>query len=182
MFLSTEEIATSRQQAAGHALALMAAWMQAGQRLYALLSAASRDAVQHGNRQLAHLAHGQFEALNQQPALLWLDGSVRHSKLLDDACSILGEAHKALIQSAEAQIRVIDDTIFAGLRRASRLSPWEVAVVLRTWRTALESSEETLHGVSEAASETIDLAEREIHQVSASLATRETAFRNRQRK
>lgn len=182
MFLSAEEIASSRLQSASHALALAAACMQAGHRLHELFSAASRDAVQHGTRQMAHFGHGQFESLSQLPAILWLESSVRHSRLVDDACSIFGEAHKALIESAEAQVRIIDDAIFAGLRRASRLSPCEVAVTLQAWRTATESSEQTLPGVSEAASETIDLAEREVHQISAPLPPRQPASRSRQRK
>lgn len=174
MFLSAEEIADSRRQAALHALELTAACLNAGQRLHELFSTAGHEAFQQGGARLA--------SMSPYPADLWLAEGARHSQLLDAACRIAGDAHKALIENAEAQIRVLDGVVFAGIRRAARLSPWEIAVALRAWRTALEHGEETLHGISEAAHETVDLAGREVHQISEALLSRPAATGRRQRK
>lgn len=180
MFLSAEEIAASRQQAATHALVMTATWVKASQRLHELLATAGRDAFQHGNRHLTQFGHGQFESLSQLPAILWLEGSVRQSRLLDDACAIVGEAQKACIQNADNQIHAIDGVLLSGLRRAARFSPWELAVTLQAWRTALASGEKTLHDINEVASDTVNLAEREVHQMSQSLGGRSSVMRKQQ--
>lgn len=169
MYLSQQQIAQTREQALNNLAGLSATCLAASQRLADLFSAAGRDALHLGSRQFAQFGHGQLESLTSFPAALWLEGSARHSKLLDAACEILGEAHKSLIQSAEAQVRVFDAIVFASIDRAARSSPWEGEVALAALRTTLASAEQTLHGVSAAAIETVQLAEDEVHQISASM-------------
>lgn len=169
MYLSPQQIARTREQALNNLLGLSTTCLSASQRLADLFSAASRDALHLGNKQLTQFGHGQLESLTSFPAALWLEGSARHSKLLDAACEILGEAHKSLIQSAEAQVRAFDEIVFASIARAARNSPWEGEIALAAMRTTLESAEQTLHGMSAAAVETVRLAEDEVHQISESL-------------
>ena len=90
---------------------------------------------------------------------------MRASKLLDSAFEILGETHKAMIRTAEVQVRVFDEMVFASIQHAEKSSPWEAEIALQAMRTTLETAEHTLHGVSAAAIETVELAEQESHQL-----------------
>jgi BMFP domain-containing protein YqiC len=169
MFLSAQEIAHSREHALNNLLALSSNCFQASQRLNELLSAASRDALHHGSRHFAQFGHGQLDVLTQLPANLWLEQSIRSSKLFDSACEILGETHKAMIQSTEAQVRVIDEIVFASINRVAKTSPWEGEIALNAMRTTLEGAENTLHSVTEAALDGVDLVQRESHEMTAPL-------------
>lgn len=170
MFLSAHEIARSRDHALSNLLGASEACLEAGQRLSELFSATGREAIHHGSKHWSLIGHGQVETLTQFPATLWLENSARTSRLLDKALEILGEAHKAMIRSAEAQVRAADELVFASLNRATRSSPWEVEIGLRAMKTTLETAESTLQGINAAAIETVDLAEKEVHQLAASVA------------
>lgn len=174
MFLSSQEIAQSRERALSNLLGLSAACIEASQRLTELLSSTSRDALHHGRRHLALVGDGQGEATPQLPATAWLENTVRARRLLDSSLEILGETQKAMIRSAEAQIRVFDEMVFASINRASRSSPWEAEIALRTMKTTLQGAEETLHTMSAAAIQTVELAEHEAHQAVEALAESET--------
>ena len=169
MFLSQNEIAQTREHTLNNLLGFSAACFAASQRLTDLFSAAGRDALHLGSKQFAQFGHGQLDSLTNFPSILWLENSVRSTKLLDAAHEILGEAHKSLIQSAEAQVRVFDEIVFATINRAAKSSPWEGEIALAALRTTLESAEKTLHGISAAAIETVDLAENEVHQIAENL-------------
>ena len=173
MFLSSQEIAQSREHALSNLLGWSAACIEASRRLTELLSAASRDALHHGNKHLTLLGDGQGEAMPQFPATAWLENTVRARRLLDSSLEILGETQKAMIRSAEAQIRVFDEMVFASINRASRTSPWEAVIALRTMKTTLQGAEETLHSMSDAAIQTLELAEHEAHQAVEALADSE---------
>ena len=170
MFLSSQEIAQSRERALSNLLGLSAACIEASQRLTELLSSTSRDALHHGSKHLALVGDGQGEAMPQLPATAWLENTVRARRLLDSSLEILGETQKAMIRSAEAQIRVFDEMVFASINRASRSSPWEAEIALRTMKTTLQGAEETLHNMSAAAIQTVELAEHEAHQAVEALA------------
>ena len=170
MYLSTQEIAASRNRVLGNLLNLTSACIEAGQRMTTLFAAASRDALHHGGKHLAQVGHGQLETMTQASVNFWLENSIRQSRLLDSAYCILGEAHKALIESTEAQIRVLDAMAFTGIRRTAKSSPWEVEIALGVLRTSLESAEKSLHEISLAAADTVDQASQEMHQLSAGLS------------
>lgn len=174
MFLSSQEIAQSRERALSNLLGLSAACIEASQRLTELLSSTSRDALHHGSKHLTLVGDGQGEAMPQLPATAWLENTVRARRLLDSSLEILGETQKAMIRSAEAQIRVFDEMVFASINRASRSSPWEAEIALRTMKTTLQGAEETLHTMSAAAIQTVELAEHEAHQAVEALAESET--------
>jgi hypothetical protein len=175
MYFSAHQIAESREQALNNLFGLSSALLESGQRLSELFANAGREALHHGSRQLSQFGHGQLDALLQQPATLWLESSVRGSKLLDSACDIVGAAHKALIESADAQVRLFDQLVLASLDRAARNSPWEAEIAFGALRTTLHSAEQTLHGINAAAIETVDLAEQETHLLSTGLAAAKPA-------
>lgn len=169
MFLTAQDIAHSREHSLNNLLGMSSACIQAGQRFSELLSNSSRETMQHNSRHWNLLGHGQLDALTQFPATLWLESAARNSQLLDAAYEILGEAHKALIRNAEAQVRVFDEIVFASIRRLENSSPWEAEIALDSLRNTLTSAEHTLQGMSEAAIETVEIAEQQVHQISESL-------------
>ena len=75
-----------------------------------------------------------------------------------------------MIEAAEAQVRVFDEIVLASIARVSNFSPRESEMAFDAMRSTLESAEHTLHGLSNAAIQTVELAEQEIHQLSDSLA------------
>lgn len=179
MFLSAHEIARSREHALTNLLDLSTACLEAGQRFSELFSSTSREAIHHGSKHWSQFGHGQVESMTQWPATVWLETSARTSRLLDNTLEILGETQKAMIRSAEAQVRVVDEIVFATINRATRTSPWEVEIGLRAMKTTLETAETTLQGMSAAAIETVDLAEHEVHQIAKTVADAKPATRRR---
>lgn len=170
MYVTPHEIAQSRDHALNNLLGLSTACLEAGQRFSELFAGAGRDTLHAGSQHLNRFGHGQLDALSQFPTSFWLEHSIRSSKLLDQACEILGETHKVLIQSAEAQVRAFDEIVFASLNRAVKSSPWESEIALNALRTTLQTAENTLRGMSIAAVETVSIAENEVHQISETLA------------
>ncbi|WP_412478922.1 hypothetical protein [Azonexus sp. IMCC34839] len=166
MFLYVNDIAKSREHTLSNLRDFSVACFTAANRLSELLSVAGRDALLHSHKQWAIFGHDQLENATQFPAPLWLENSMRASKLLDSAFEILGETHKAMIRTAEVQVRVFDEMVFASIQHAEKSSPWEAEIALKAMRTTLETAEHTLHSVSAAAIETVELAEQESHQLS----------------
>ncbi|MBS1140262.1 MAG: hypothetical protein H6R13_1715 [Proteobacteria bacterium] len=179
MFLSAHEIAQSREHALSNLLGLSATCIDATRRLAELLSSSSREAIHHGSKHLALFGHGQLESMTQFPATAWLENTARASRLLDSSLDILGETQKAMIRSAEAQVRVFDEMVFAVINRASKSSPWEAEIALKAMKTTLQGAEQTLHNMSDAAIETVALAEHEAHQVVETLTESKPAVRKR---
>lgn len=177
MYLSAQDIALSRDRTLNNLLGLSTACFDAGQRLAELVSTGSREAIQQGSRHWSQFGHGQLESASQLPTTLWLEQSSRASRLLDAAFEILGETHKAMIRSAEAQVRVFDEIVFTTLDRAHKTSPWEAEIAIGALRTTLQAAESTLHDVSAAAIETVEVAEQESHQLSQNLAESKPARR-----
>jgi len=170
MYLSAHDIANSRDQTLSNLLGISSSCLHASQRMFELFGSISRDGVHHASRQWTMLGHGQVESIIQFPAALWLDGLARSNELLESATMILGEAQKAMIRNAEAQVRVIDEIVFASIRHAQKSSPWETELVLNTLKTTLQGAEQTLHGMSSAAIESVDIAEKEVQEVSQNFA------------
>lgn len=166
MFLTQHEISQSRDYTLNNLLGLSSACLEAGQRLSELFSSHGRDALYASSQQFSRFGHGQLDNLTHFPAALWLEHSSRTSKLLGAAYEIVGETHKMLIHSAEAQIRVADEMAYSSLDRLARNSPWEAASALKAVRCSLESAEQVMHGVSAAAIVSVDLAEQEVQQLS----------------
>lgn len=179
MFLSAHEIARSREHALSNFIGLSAACIEATRRLSELLSSTGREVIHDGGEHLASFGYGQLESMTQFPASAWRENTARASRLVDSALEILGETQKAMIRSAEAQVRVFDEMVFAVINRAAKTSPWEAEIALKSMRTTLQGAEQTLHSMSDAAIETVALAEREAHQVVETLTESKPATRKR---
>ncbi|MFH1659096.1 MAG: hypothetical protein FD131_2309 [Rhodocyclaceae bacterium] len=179
MYLSSHEIARSRDRALNVLLDLSTACIDAGQRFSSLLSANSREAVHTGSRHWSHLSSGQIGTMTQIPATVWLESAARASRLLDGTLEIIGETHKAMILNAESQVRVVDEIVFATINRATKTCPWEAELPLRAVKLGLQNAELGLHDLSSAAIETVTRAEQEIHQTTEIIATSKPAPRKR---
>lgn len=169
MYLTPQQVAQTRDHTLSNLLGLSAACLEASRRFAELLASTGRETLHHGSRHLALFGHGQLDALTQFPANLWLEGSSRQSRMLDDAREIFGEAQKALIQTTESQVRVFDGIVFASLGRLARNSPWEGEIALKAMRTVLETSEQSLREISAVAVETLAPAEQDAHQITGDL-------------
>ncbi|MDP3537477.1 MAG: hypothetical protein Q8S26_02105 [Azonexus sp.] len=169
MFLTPQQITQTRDHTVLNFLELSSAYFEAGHRLSELMASAGRETLQHGSKHFSQLGHGQLDTMTHFPATLWLEGSTRQSRLLDNACTIISEAQKALIQSTEAQVRVLDRIIFTSINRVAKTAPWEGEIALNTMRSAMQSAELALHSISAAAVDTVELAEQEVHLVTESL-------------
>lgn len=163
MFLTQQDISQTREHSLNNLLGLSSACLEASQHFSELFAAAGRDALYGSSKHWAGFSHGQLESLIHFPVALWLEQSTRNSKLLNAAYEILGATHKSLIQTAESQVRTFDHLVFASLNRASRSSPWEFEIALQAMKTTLKSAETTLHEMSAAAIESVELASPEAH-------------------
>ena len=179
MFLSAHEIASSRERALNNLLAFSAAWIEAGHGLSAAVTAAGRASIEQGSRQWSLFGSAQPDAMMQIPAALWLEHVVRAGRLLDEALSILGATHKAVIRSAEVQVHILDSMAIAAIDRASKTSPWEAELALVAMKNSLQSAEQALHEMSAVAIETVERAESEGHQAAVALSAPVPAARKR---
>lgn len=178
MFLSSHEIARSREHALNNLLDLSAAWFDASERFSALFSANRREATLTGGRHWANMGDGQIHAVIQIPATLLLENAARASRLLDGTIEIIGETHKAMIRSAESHVRVADEIVFATINRATKTCPWEAELPLKAMKASLQSAEQGLHDLSTLAIESVTLAEG-IHETSGNLEVQKPLPRKR---
>jgi len=106
--LPPNEFPHTRAQILNDMLGMSSPWLGANQRLTDLLATFGRDTLYLGSKQLTQFGHCQLDAPSNFPTSLWLESRIRNTRLIDATYQILGEAQKSLIQSAEAQVRVID--------------------------------------------------------------------------
>jgi hypothetical protein len=166
MFLSPHQIDQVRQHALNHLLVVSGAHLDSNQRFANLISTTSREYLAIGSKHMAQFGETEPATLSQYPAALWFDNMAHHTRLLESCYEIIAEAHKQLIASAEAQIKLFDELVFASLNRAAHNSPWEAEIALSAMRSTLESAEATLHGMSDAAIAAITASEQEeVHQI-----------------
>ena len=69
--------------------------------------------------------------------------------------AVCGDAQKALIHSADQQLRIIDSLAISAINRASRSSPWEAEVALQAMKSSLQAAEQAVHEISQAALDTV---------------------------
>ncbi len=180
MFLSATEIAQSREHALRNFLGLSSASIEASQRLATLFSATGRQALEYNSQLLPNLDSSQIGSASALHAFAWVEILDRMRRMTEEALEIVGEAHKAMIRSAEAQVCVFDEIAFASIRRASKTSPWEAEQVLIAMKATLQSAEVALHEISTAAVESVEVLEQESARSIENLPSTKPARRKRQ--
>lgn len=97
-------------------------------------------------------------------------GIVASPALLEEACAITCDTHSALIAAAETQVRRLDQLVRGMLQHAADWAPWEGAVAFDALRTSLNSAEHTIHEMTEVATHTLEIAEKEARLVATAVA------------
>ena len=152
MLLSAQEIAQGRERTLHNLLTLSAACVRAGQQLTASLATAGRDGCRHG---MPPLPQSGFDLAAAQWPISWcLDNLARAGQLANQGLTAFGDAQKALIHSADQQLRIIDSLAISAINRASRSSPWEAEIALRAMKSSWQAAEQAVHEISQAAMDT----------------------------
>jgi len=157
MYLSPNMVAATRSATLTNLMTLSTAYIAASERFSSLFLRAGQEALAVGANPAA--ANPWFGAL-----------PVQSTRLLEEAVTILGDAQTAVMQAAESQVQVFDRILFSTIDRAARTSPWEGEVALSALRNTLKNAEDTLHDMTDAAIQSVELAEKQLHQVTESLA------------
>lgn len=157
MYLSPNMVAATRSATLTNLMTLSTACVAASERFSSLLLRAGQEAFAAGT--------------NPATASPWIGAlPVQSTRMLEEAVTILGDAQTAVMQAAESQVQVFDRILFSTIDRAARTSPWEAEVALSALRNTLKSAEDTLHDMTDAAIQSVELAEKQLHQVTESLA------------
>lgn len=167
--LTPNEFSQTRAQTLNNLLGMSSVWLGASQRLADLLATFGGNTLYLGSKQLTQFGHCQLDAPSNFSTSLWLESCIRNTRLIDATFQILGEAQQSLMQSAEAQVRVIDEIVSASINRIANGGPWEVQFGVTAERSMPDSAEHTLHNLSQPATETRELAKNELHQISERL-------------
>lgn len=134
--------------------------LRAGERYAALAARSGQQAIESAATR------------EDRPADSWLKsfGIVTSPVLLGEACAIACDTHAALIAVAEAQVQRFDQGVRSMLQHAADWSPWEGAIAFDALRASLNSAEHTVHEMTEVATQTIELAEKEARLVATTAA------------
>lgn len=165
MILSPSQIALTRDHTLQNLLGFSTACIDAGERMSELLTTAGREAVANGARRADALGNGQATPLSGISLTPWVE-IAQASQYLDRLYEIVGDTHKAAIVATKAHFRTFDQAILAAIEQARKNSPWEGEIALNAMRTTLESAEQGLEGLTDAAIQAVDLVEQEVHQAS----------------
>lgn len=156
MYLTAHDIAQGRAQTLDNLFALADNCLNAGQRLAELFAANARHQLDAAAARWAEADPARPEALGELPTGAWIAHCERSGDLIENAIAVIGETHKAWLRSAETQIHIIDQSLLAGARHASRNGPWESQVALATLREQVASAENILHDANETLIERIE--------------------------
>jgi hypothetical protein len=167
VLLSPQELSVTRERVLNNMLTLSVACIESGRQLSAALASAGRSNAEQGRKQWGQLESISPEAAAQLPTVFWLDGLAGTSRLLDEAMMIFAETQKAVIRSAEVQIRIFDAMAVAAIERLRKTTPWEAEPALDVMRQSLESVEQAVHELSATAMQTVDRVENEIQDTAA---------------
>ncbi len=181
MLLSPHQIAQTREHALNNLLGVSTVCLDASQRLSELLFVSSRASLGRTSRYIEVMETGEFDLLTDSINLMSNEKS-ESGQFVDQLFEILGNTHKALIQAAETQIRVFDEIVLASISRVSNFSPRETELAFNAMRSSLQGAEHTLHDMSSVAIQSVELAGKEMHQLSEmSQQTKKTPLKSRKK-
>jgi hypothetical protein len=169
MFMSSYKLMQTRELALNNLHGISLACLDASQRMSDLFSARSRAGLKHRSRQMEVINGVDFDPLADTISLIWSD-KTESSQFVEQYFQILGDTHKAMIEAAEAQVRIFDEVVLANISRVSNFSPRETEVAFDAMRSTLKDAERTLHNMGSAAIQTVEFTEQEIHLLADSLA------------
>lgn len=157
MYLSTHDVAQSRERALNDMQEFVVACVQAGHQLTMAVASAGRDGLRLGAHSMYLGRPEQALDMAQWPVAWWLDSAARAGSLVDEAWRVFGDTQKALIRSVQQQVRIVDDLAIVAISRAYKACPEGLEPALTALHDSLQTLERALHVLSEAA---IGLIER----------------------
>lgn len=156
MFLTSSTVFRSRVHALHNLAELTAAQIDIVERVSDLVASTTRASFDRiGQKGFAAFTPNTSDSSLEAPIAV---------QFIDQMFEITGDSQKALIKTAEAQIHMVDEMIFAAIERVKNFSPREIEGGLETMNIALRSAEDTLHEASSRALNTLELSEQEFHQ------------------
>ena len=140
MFLTSSTVFRSRVHALHNLAELTAAQIDIVERVSDLVASTTRASFDRiGQKGFAAFTPNTSDSSLEAPIAV---------QFIDQMFEITGDSQKALIKTAEAQIHMVDEMIFAAIERVKNFSPREIEGGLETMNIALRSAEDTLHEAS----------------------------------
>ena len=144
---------------------------------FAELTATQLDVIERVSELMASTTRAGFDRITPNGILIRPNEAVESTpdtsialQFVDQMFDIAWDSQKALIKSAEAQIQMFDEIVFAAIERASNFSPREAEGGFETMNIVLKSAEDTLHDVSSRVVHTVELSEQEFHEATRMVA------------
>ena len=160
MFLPPATILKSRIHVLHNLAEITSAHLDIAARISDLFADTTRASFDYVGQQSDRMRHSGFTAMDEKNNI----SEQIPLQFIDEMFKIASDTHKVFIKSTEAQIRVVDEIIFASIERASNFSPREIEGSFETINITLKGAEDTLHKVSSAAIHTVELSEHEFHE------------------
>jgi hypothetical protein len=170
MYLTPNEIREARYNSLQLFSAVSNSCLDAGNRLSELFIDNTRQALAWSGELFAKTNYGfGLDGAETLTALLPSHPLSNSSRVQNEFFGILDETYKLLVQAAEAQIRICDQLLYYAIEHGSRTSPWEGEMALNTLRATVQSAEMALHGMTDTAISSAEIAEQQVKQVAESL-------------
>lgn len=156
MYLSASEIAHSRDQALQNLLAASTAYVDAGERLTALLARAGHDIIERAGHQVARWTDG---SAHKKPGDFWLGAlPADPARFWDETLGIFGDTYATMVEAAQAQVGACDRLLVAAIDRSTRAAPWEGEIALAMLRNTVAGVESSLNHLADAITRTSEAA------------------------
>lgn len=183
MYVTPDEVREARSNSLELFSAFSNACLDAGDGFTELVLENSRQTLNWSEQFFATAGYGfslhgseaMMESLSAHP----LGNS---SRMQEEFYRLLEQIYKAVLKAAEAQIRICDQLLFNAIEHANRATPWEGEIALNALRATVKSAEATLHGVTDTAISSAEIAEQQIKQVADSLSSVQPAKKPAPRK
>ncbi|EMB9908934.1 hypothetical protein VAL12_006981 [Pseudomonas aeruginosa] len=165
MYLTTQEIHDARTKYFNNVFGVSNAALVATEQLLDIFSRSGRESLKASESHFAVLESSQHSFITQFPMIVWLDECARSGQVFHETIDVMANVHKSLMQTAETQVHIFDKALMSLIRRTSNTSPAEVVPVLSVMEITIETTEQTLHGVTNAAIQVVESFDTEAHEV-----------------
>ncbi|WP_434514340.1 hypothetical protein AB6Q56_17580 [Dechloromonas sp. ARDL1] len=156
MYLTTQEIHDTRTKYFNNVFSASNAALVATEQLLDIFSSSGRESLRASESHFTVLKTSQLSFMPQLPMIVWLDECARSGRVFHKTIDVMANVHKSLMQTAETQVHIFDKALMSLIRRTSNTSPAEVVPVLSIMEITIETTEQTLHGVTNAAIQVVE--------------------------
>ena len=165
MYLTAQEIHDVRTKYFNNVFGASNAALVATEQLLDIFSSSTRELLKAHNSHFYLLETNKHSFITQLPIIVWLDECTRSGRVLHKAIDVMTNVHKSLMQTTETQVHIFDKALMSLIRRTSNTSPAEVVPLLSAMEITIETTEQTLHGVTNAAIQVVESFDTEVSEV-----------------